>query len=189
MCIATGYRGQETWQRGWSKAFGMGLLQEEATSPSHITSYVRKRKLQEIHKHRKLYAPQTQRPLSSSLAAIKLPLLLLLLLLLLSRFSRVWLCAPHRRQSTKAPLSLGFSRQEHWSGLPFPSPMYESEKWKWSCPVVSHPQWPHGPQPTRLLRPWKMSLNLTLEVGPSLTGKIVLNGEKRPGSTVLPLSH
>ena len=27
-----------------------------------------------------------------------------------------------------APLSLGFSRQEHWSGLPFPSPMHESEK-------------------------------------------------------------
>ena len=26
-----------------------------------------------------------------------------------------------------APLSLGFSRQEHWSGLPFPSPMHESE--------------------------------------------------------------
>ena len=28
--------------------------------------------------------------------------------------------------------SLGFSRQEHWGGLPFPSPMHESEKWKWS---------------------------------------------------------
>ena len=25
-------------------------------------------------------------------------------------------------------LSLGFSRQEHWSGLPFPSPMHESGK-------------------------------------------------------------
>ena len=24
--------------------------------------------------------------------------------------------------------SLGFSRQEHWGGLPFPSPMHESEK-------------------------------------------------------------
>ena len=24
--------------------------------------------------------------------------------------------------------SLGFSRQEHWSGLPFPSPVHESEK-------------------------------------------------------------
>ena len=33
--------------------------------------------------------------------------------------------------------SLGFSRQEHRNGLPFPSPMHESEKWKWSCSVVS----------------------------------------------------
>ena len=33
--------------------------------------------------------------------------------------------------------SLGFSRQEHWSGLPFPSPMHEREKWKWSHSVVS----------------------------------------------------
>ena len=30
--------------------------------------------------------------------------------------------------SPQAPPSLGFSRQEHWSGLPFPSPMHESEK-------------------------------------------------------------
>ena len=28
----------------------------------------------------------------------------------------------------QAPPSPGFSRQEHWSGLPFPSPMHESEK-------------------------------------------------------------
>ena len=37
----------------------------------------------------------------------------------------------------QAPPSLGFSRQEHWSGLPSPSPIHESEKWKWSCSVVS----------------------------------------------------
>ena len=55
----------------------------------------------------------------------------LLLLLLLSRFGRVRLCA-----ARQAPLSLGFSRQEHRSGLPFPSPMHESEKWKWSRSVV-----------------------------------------------------
>ena len=30
----------------------------------------------------------------------------------------------------QAPPSLGFSRQEHWSGLPFLSPMHESEKRK-----------------------------------------------------------
>ena len=28
----------------------------------------------------------------------------------------------------QAPPSLGFSRQEHWSGLPLPSPAHESEK-------------------------------------------------------------
>ena len=54
----------------------------------------------------------------------------------------------------QAPPSLEFSRQEHWSGLPFPSPMHESEKWKWSRPVVSHPQWSHGLQPSRLLHAW-----------------------------------
>ena len=77
-----------------------------------------------------------------------------LLLLLLSRFSRVQLCATPETAAHQAPLSLGFSRQEHWIGFPFPSPMHESEKWKWSRSVVSDPQQPHGLQPTRLLRPW-----------------------------------
>ena len=52
----------------------------------------------------------------------------LLLLLLLSRFSRVRLCVTPETAAHQAPLSLGFSRQEHWSGLPFSSPMHESEK-------------------------------------------------------------
>jgi len=52
----------------------------------------------------------------------------LLLLLLLSCFSRVRLCATLQTAAHQAPLSLGFSRQEHWSGLPFPSPVNESEK-------------------------------------------------------------
>ena len=55
-------------------------------------------------------------------------LLLLLLLLLLSHFSRVRFCATPETAAHQAPPSLGFSRQEHWSGLPFPSPMHESEK-------------------------------------------------------------
>ena len=48
-----------------------------------------------------------------------------LLLLLLSRFSHVQLCATPEMTAHQAPPSLGFSRQEHWSGLPFPSPMPE----------------------------------------------------------------
>ena len=51
-----------------------------------------------------------------------------MLLLLLSHFSRVRLCATPEMAAYQALLSLGFSRQEHWSGLPFPSPMHESEK-------------------------------------------------------------
>ena len=35
----------------------------------------------------------------------------------------------------------------------FPSPMHESEKWKWSHSVMSNTSRPHGLQPTRLLRP------------------------------------
>ena len=77
-----------------------------------------------------------------------------LLLLLLSRFSRVRLCATPCTAAHQAPPSLGFSRQEHWNGLPFPSPMGESEKWKGSCSVVSDSSRPHGLQPTRLLHPW-----------------------------------
>ena len=56
--------------------------------------------------------------------------------------------------SHQAPPSLGFSRQEHWSGLPLPSPMQESEKWKWSRSAVSDSSRPHGLQPTRPFRPW-----------------------------------
>ena len=61
--------------------------------------------------------------------------MLLLLLLLLSRFNHVWLCATPQTAAHQALLSLGFSRQEHWSGLPFPPPIHESEKWKWSRSV------------------------------------------------------
>jgi len=41
--------------------------------------------------------------------------------------SRPTLCDPIDGSPPGSP-SLGFSRQEHWSGLPFPSSMHESEK-------------------------------------------------------------
>ena len=60
-------------------------------------------------------------------------------LLLISHFSRVW---PHPWDSPGK------------SGLPFPSPVHKSEKWKWSRSVMFDSSRPHGLQPTRLLRPW-----------------------------------
>ena len=43
-------------------------------------------------------------------------------LCVLSCFSHVWLCVTPWAIACQAPLSLGFSRQEHWNGLPCPPP-------------------------------------------------------------------
>ena len=63
----------------------------------------------------------------------------------------VWL---HRQQPTRLPRPWDSPGKNTKSGLPFPSPMHGSEKWKWSHSVVSNSVQPHGLQPTRLLRPW-----------------------------------
>ena len=47
------------------------------------------------------------------------------------------LCDPTDGSPPGSP-PLGFSRQEHWSGLPFPSPVRESEVAQ-SCPTLSDP--------------------------------------------------
>ena len=52
--------------------------------------------------------------------------LTLRLLLLLSRISHVRLCVIPYTAAHHATPSLGFSRQEQWSGLPFPSPDSEA---------------------------------------------------------------
>ena len=61
----------------------------------------------------------------------------LLFLLLLSCFSCVQLCDPIDGSPPGFPIP-GILQQEHWSGLPFPSPMHESKNWKWSHSVVSN---------------------------------------------------
>ena len=83
--------------------------------------------------------------------------------LLLSCFSRVRLCATPWTAAYQASPSMGFSRQEHWSGLPFPSPMHESGKWKVKVKSLSH-VWllvTPGTAATRLLHPWDFPGNST----------------------------
>ena len=54
--------------------------------------------------------------------------------------SRVQLLATPWTAAYQAPPSLGFSRQEQWGGLPFPSPMHKSEsEVAQSCPTLSDP--------------------------------------------------
>ena len=52
--------------------------------------------------------------------------------LLLNHFSHVRFCATPHTAAHQAPPFLGFSRQEHWSGLPFPSP-----KKHFTCPQIT----------------------------------------------------
>ena len=62
--------------------------------------------------------------------------------LLLGHFSRVRLSVTPWTMARQAPLSMGFSRQEHRSGLPFPSPNSRGEGWmkRWALPTCR----PHG---------------------------------------------
>ena len=62
-----------------------------------------------------------------------------LLLLLLSCFSCVRLYVTPWTAAHQAPLSLGFSRQEYWSGLPFPSPMHACVLLLQLCPTLCDP--------------------------------------------------
>ena len=55
-------------------------------------------------------------PMSHHRTFVKDHLTIYLLLLLLSRFSRVRLCSTPETAAHQAPRSLGFSRQERWSG-------------------------------------------------------------------------
>ena len=64
------------------------------------------------------------------------------------------LCDPVDGSPPGSPVPGVLQARTLWSGLPFPSPMHESEKWKWSRSVVSDSLWPCGLQPTRLLHPW-----------------------------------
>ena len=79
--------------------------------------------------------------------------LLLLLLLLLNRFSRVRLCATHRRQPTRLPVpGILRARMLEWVAISF------SSAWKWKVKVKSlgRVQLLATPwlQPSRLLHPW-----------------------------------
>ena len=49
----------------------------------------------------------------------------------------------------QAPQPMEFSRQEYWSGLPFPSPMLIFSSVQFSCSVVSDSLWPNKAQHAR----------------------------------------
>ena len=72
-----------------------------------------------------------------------------------SHFSHVQLCATPQTAAHQAPPSLGFSRQEHWSGLPCPSPVHA--KWKVKMKSLSRV----GPSET----PWTAAYQAPPSIG------------------------
>ena len=72
-------------------------------------------------------------------------------------FSRVGLVATPWSAAYQAPPSMGFSRQEYWSGVPLPSPIYQSSKTQMFGTILCWGGWPQ----ISLLRmqnnsnPWK----------------------------------
>ena len=77
----------------------------------------------------------------------------------LSHFSPVWLSATPWTMALQAALSMGFSRQEYWSGLPFPFLVIKGKIGLCCCccciaSVMSDSVRPHRRQPTRLPHPW-----------------------------------
>ena len=62
-----------------------------------------------------------------------------------------WLLAIPRTLAHQDPLSTEFSRQEYWSGLPFPSPTFKDSAWQWQCLAWHSPSPPLHPPP--LLHP------------------------------------
>ena len=47
--------------------------------------------------------------------------------------SRIWLLATPWTAAYQAPPSMGFSRQEYWSGVPLPSPRLRAGCLNWRC--------------------------------------------------------
>ena len=95
---------------------------------------------------------------------------------------------PHRGQPTRLRCP-GCSPGRNTSGLPFPSPMHGSEKWKWSPSVMSNSSWPHGLQTTRLLCQWDFPVKSGL---PLPSPQLVAWGGQRIGvstsASVLPMN-
>ena len=117
------------WSTEWSRAKSNRVLPRERTGIANTLLQQHKRRLYTWtspdgqHRNQMDYIICSKRWRRS------------MLLLLLSLQSSPTLCDPIDGSPRGYPVP-GILQKEHWSGLPFPSPMHESEKWKWSRSVV-----------------------------------------------------
>ena len=115
---------------------------------------LKKKKLRHIHIRKIQYkkkiirgSPQDDKKFSSSVVVQSL--------------SPGWLFATPGTIAHQAPLSMGFSRQEHWSGWPCPPP-------------GGHPDAGAEPAPPHLLRCWQMLYHLSHQGSPCIPRACVM---------------
>ena len=137
-------------EQGLLSKFFPSQTREESKSPQDCAQSLPRHSSQ--HKRCNLFASPAFRHLNrpAAITAWQGPVLLLLILLPINehgssvQFSRsVVSDSLDPMDCSQAPLSIGFSRQEYWSGLPFPSPNYCFSSVQFSCSVVSNSLRPH----------------------------------------------
>ena len=80
---------------------------------------------------------------------------------------RVRLCATPWTVVHQAPPFLGFSRPEHWSGLPFPSPTYIIHPFKAYDLVFFSTRWAVRPSPPSILEHFHHPMKDPTPISPS----------------------
>ena len=114
-------------------------------------------------------------------------------------FSRVWLVAKPWTAAYQAPVSMGFSRQKYWSGVPLPSPSFVTRElqikhkrdtpaylFKWlswgekknknkkPCRKQSRVAW-------KMAEPWLEALEFSSQRKPDFTGSQFYQDSRSPG--------
>ena len=135
----------QVWSLGWEDPLEEGMATHSSVIASRISWTEKTDGLQSIGSQSQTWLNQL-----STHACI------CVYICMLSHFSCVQLSATPWAMDHQAPRSMGFSRQEYRSGLPFPSPVmkYEVSEVKWNHSVMSDSLQPHGLQPTRFPCPW-----------------------------------
>ena len=124
--------GMGVWENGYIYAYGWVPLLCTLNYHNIVNCYIPIQNTAAAAKSRQS-CPTLCDPIDSSPPGSSVPGILLARILewvaiafskacMVSRFSRVWLFATPWTVALQAPLSIGFSWQEYWSGLPCPSP-------------------------------------------------------------------
>ena len=119
--------GRRAWGPGYVEEWGSENRREAMPLGQEVQMSAWLQEVKRVNSWSFLFSLWTRRCLQERIERIeKATRANMLLLLLLSHFSCVRILATPWTAAYQAPLSMGFSRQEYWSGVPLPSPTREN---------------------------------------------------------------